>query len=386
MKYLPLIMAGVWRKPARAILTMLSVMIAFTLFGLTIGMNATFASVEANARMDRIYTGPRFGGSGLPLAAAAQIEKLPGVARVGMRGFVNGYHQDPKNRAFAMFVDPGLRRVMPDWPLTPRQWDLIESNRTGVVISKLQALQWKLKPGDSFAITSPAIPRADGNAWILQILDVADDVPYMTNGYMIGNFDYFDKSRPLAQQGTANQYVVVATDPARTAAIAQQIDDHFGSSATPTQSITEKAAFDISNSGLDIAAVDRDIALAGMFMVLFLTANGIARSVRERFAEFAMLKTLGYSDTSVVALVFWEAALPCVIGALLGVGLAAGVSALLPHFVPPGGALPPLPEVTAIVFLWAGLCAALVALASSALPGAPPKSDGYRDRIIGALT
>jgi putative ABC transport system permease protein len=160
---------------------------------------------------------------------------------------------------------------------------------------------------------------------------------------------------------------VVTTDPARTAEIAQQIDDHFANSATPTSSWTEKAVLDISNSGLDLATADRDIALAGMFMVLFLTANGIARSVRERFAEFAMLKTLGYSDTVVIALVFWEAALPCVIGALLGVGLAAGISAILPHFFPPGRGTP-LPTVTAIVFLWAGLSAALVALASSALP------------------
>jgi putative ABC transport system permease protein len=110
------------------------------------------------------------------------------------------------------------------------------------------------------------------------------------------------------------------------------------------------------------------VALAGMFMVIFLTANGIARSVRERFGEFAMLRTLGYGDTTVIALVFWEAALPCVAGALLGVGLAAGVSHFLPHFFPPGGGAPPLPRVTLTVFLWAGLAASLVALASSALP------------------
>jgi putative ABC transport system permease protein len=367
MKFLPLIMAGVWRRPARTILTLLSVMIAFTLFGLTIGMNATFAKVEANARLDRIYTDPRFGGAGMPVAVAGEIEHLPGVTMVGGESFINGYHQDPKNRAFVMLVDSNLRKVMADWPLTPRQWDQIEKNRTGVVISKIQALQWKLKPGDSFTITSPAVPRVDGNTWTFQVLDVAEDISYFSNGYMMGNFDYFDKSRPIAQQGRTNQYIVAVADPTRTAEIAQQIDDHFANSATPTSSWTEKAVLDISNSGLDIAAVDRDIALAGMFMVLFLTANGIARSVRERFGEFATLKTLGYSDTVVVALVFWEAALPCVVGALLGVGLAAGVSALLPHFFPPGRGTP-LPTMTAIVFLWAGLSAALVALASSALP------------------
>ncbi len=367
MKYFPLIWTAIMRRPARAVLTLLSVMIAFTLFGLTIGMNATFASVEANARMDRIYTGQRFGGNGMPVAVAGQIGQLPGVAKVGMEAFVNGYHQDPKNRAFAMFLDPGMRQVMTDWPLTARQWELIQNNRTGVVISKIQAMQWNLKPGDSFTITAPAIPRADGSTWTLQVLDVADDIPYMTNGYMMGNFDFFDKSRPLAQQGVANNYIVVTNDPGRTADIADRIDEHFANSATPTQSTTEKAALDISNSGLDFATVDRDIALAGMFMVLFLTANGIARSVRERFGEFAMLRTLGYSDNGVMALVFFEAALPCVVGALLGVGLAAWISALLPHFIPPGRGTP-VPSVNAIVFLWAALAASLVALASAALP------------------
>jgi putative ABC transport system permease protein len=309
VKYFPLVWAALMRRPTRAILTLLSVMIAFTLFGLTLGMNVTFAAVEANARTDRIWTDARFGGP-MPLAEAEEMQKLPGVAAVGAQGFVNGYHQDPKKRAFAMFLNPGMRKVMNDWPLTSRQWDLIENNRSGVVISKLQAMQWNLKPGDNFTITSPAVPRTDGNTWTLQVLDVADDITYMSNGYMMGNFDFYDQSRPPAQRGKAGQYLVLITDPTRTAEIAQQIDDHFANSPTPTSSWTEKAVLDISNSGLDFATVDRDVALAGMFMVLFLTANGIARSVRERFGELAMLRTLGYGDSAVIALVFWEAESP----------------------------------------------------------------------------
>ena len=91
---------------------------------------------------------------------------------------------------------------------------------------------------------------------------------------------------------------------------------------------------------MDIAAVDREVALAGMFMVLFLTANGIAQSVRERFAEFATLKTIGFSDNGVIALVFAEAAIPCLLGAGLGIGLAAVISNVMPHFLPPGQGLP----------------------------------------------
>jgi putative ABC transport system permease protein len=368
MKYVPLVWAAIMRKPARAILTLLSVMIAFTLFGLTIGMNATFDKVLANAHEDRLYTGPRFSNDGMPVAAAQEIEKLPGVAKVAYRSFITGYHQDPKNRVFIALLSPDVRKLMPDWPLTPQQWDAIQNNPDGVVISKIQALQWKLKPGDTFTVVAPLFAKSDGSkSWTFRVLDVADDIAYMSDGYIMGNFDYLDKGRPLASQGRTNQFFVQASDPARAADIAQLIDTSFANSDTPTQSITEKAAFDISNSGLDIAAVDRDIALAGMFMVLFLTANGIARSVRERFGEFAMLRTLGYSDLTVIALVFWEAALPCVIGALLGVGLAAAVSHVLPHFFPPGGGIP-LPIMTANVYLSAGVSAALVALASSVLP------------------
>jgi len=79
MRYLPLIWSAVMRKPTRTILTLLSVTVAFTLFGLMIGLNATFDEVAAKARADRIFTNARFGGNGMPIAVARQIAAIPGV-------------------------------------------------------------------------------------------------------------------------------------------------------------------------------------------------------------------------------------------------------------------------------------------------------------------
>ena len=61
---------------------------------------------------------------------------------------------------------------------------------------------------------------------------------------------------------------------------------------------------------------------------------------------------------------------PCLLGegAALGVGLAAFLSGQLPKLFPPGQGTPPLPTITAMVFVWAALCAAIVALVSAALP------------------
>jgi len=371
MKYVPLVWAAVMRKPVRAILTLLSVMFAFTLFGLTIGMNATFAKVQEEARADRIYSGARFSGgpSALPIALARQIEKLPGVAMVSAGSFIPGYHQDPKNRVFVQMNDDNIGKVMTEWPITLQQWALIHDNRRGLIVSKMQAQRWHLKVGDNFTMVSPLIKKADGsNSWTFQVVAVTDDVAYMVQGYMQGNYDYLDKARVLADQGKVGQFRVQTADPAHTADISERIDQTFANSTTPLQSITEKAALDISNSGLDIAAIDRDIAVAGMFMVLFLTANGIAQAVRERFAEFATLKTIGFSDYGVIALVFAEAAIPCLLGAVLGVGIAAVISKVMPAFLPPGQGFP-VPTMTAMVFVWAAISAAVVALASSALPG-----------------
>jgi putative ABC transport system permease protein len=371
MKYLPLVWAAIMRKPARAILTLLSVMIAFTLFGLTIGMNATFDAVSAAAKDNRIYTDPRFAGgmTPMPLAVAHRIERIPGVAEVGYQNFIPGYITDPKNRIFVQMYGDNARKVFTERPITPAQWDMLHNERDGVLVSRWQADKWHLKPGDRLTIVAPQVKKADGSTtWTFKVLSIVGDMAYMTNGYIMGNYDYFDKARPLASQGQVMNLQVQTSDASRTADIAQEIDDSFANSPNSTQSITEKAALDISNSGVDIAKVDREIALAGMFMVLFLTANGIAQAVRERFAEFATLKTVGFSDNGVIALVFAEAAIPCFLGAILGVGLAAWLSSLTPHFMPPSMGTPPLPRITVMVALWAALCALVVALASSALP------------------
>ncbi|HVW75896.1 MAG TPA: ABC transporter permease [Rhizomicrobium sp.] len=370
MKYVPLVWAAIMRKPVRAVLTLLSVMIAFTLFGLTIGMNATFDEVQKNARADRVWTNLRFAGDGLglPLAVSRQIAGLPGVSQVGYWSVLFGYHQVPRNRTFVLMADENMAKVFTEWPIRPEQWDALHRVRNGILVSQAMAQAWHLKPGDDFTIAAPQIKRADGsNAWTMHVLDLVGDVAYMNPGYMLGNYDYLNKARPAAQQDHVQQVFTQTSNPDGSSAMAQTIDQHFASSAIPTQSTTEKAAFDVNNVGIDIAAVDRDIALAGMFMVLFLTGNGIAQSVRERFAEFATLKTIGFTDTGVMALVFLEAAIPCVLGAVLGVGLAAWLAHVLPRLMPPGDGVP-LPRINDTVVIWAGISAAFVALASSALP------------------
>lgn len=386
MRFLPLIWAAVMRKPVRAILTLLSVMVAFTLFGITIGMNATFDKVAASAHNDRIWINQRFFGTGMPLAQVGQTAQLPGIAQVGYFGGLGGYHENERNHVFAFMTSDNFGKLFPEWPITPAQWDMLHKTRDGILISRIQADSWHLKPGDIFTIVAPQVKRADGKDWDLKVLAVVDDIPYMTGGFMLGNYDYFNKALPLAKQDKVGEIIAQVSNPAQTAVIAQQIDNRFANSASATQSTTETVMLDISSNGLDLATLDRKIALAGMFMVLFLTANGIAQSVRERLAEFATLKTIGFHDRAVVLLVFLEAALPCLLGAVLGVGLAAFLSGQLPKLFPPGQGTPPLPTMTVMVFVWAAIAATIVALASAALPALRLKRMDIATALSGRAT
>jgi putative ABC transport system permease protein len=162
---------------------------------------------------------------------------------------------------------------------------------------------------------------------------------------------------------------ILLKDPERAAAFTDEIDRTFASSPNPTFTVTDKATE--QNGAIarfNIPLVTQGVSAAGLFMILFLIANAIAQSVRERVAEFAVLKTLGFSNAGVTALVFAEATFPCLLGAAAGFAIAsalasriAGLSVLQKMAVAP-------PTLSLGVLATAFAFAALVAFASAVLP------------------
>ena len=369
MRYLPLIWSAVMRKPTRTILTLLSVTVAFTLFGLMIGLNATIELVAQRAHADRVWTFLRFDNSGLPIAVAKRIATMPGVKDSTVMIYFPGYVGDPKNRVFVIMADREYERVYPDQGLTQEQWQAVHKERDAIVMSQKQAALWHKKIGDNLTIISPETTRADGTkTWTFKVVGISEDITQAPAGFIIGNYDYYDKSRPLTEQGKINEVDFLVRDPAQAVSVGQQVDRLFANSASPTLSDTEVSAMSTNNfGGMDVKAITRDVSLAGLLMMMFLTATVIAQSVRERRAEFATLKTIGFSDSALMALVVVEAALPCLVGAICGVAMAAWLAQHLQALMPPNFGLP-APTMSASVIVWALASACAVALASTALP------------------
>jgi putative ABC transport system permease protein len=365
MKYFPLVWAALTRRKLRTVLTLLSVTAAFTLFGVMMGTDAAFRRAEDVINRKVAVISARFADN-LTDAMGQQIAAMPNVAAVSPGGTVFGYYRDPKTRAYAMMV--GDEAGWPNLPLSPEQWAEWRARPDGVFLSRLQAAQWGLKKGDIFTIIAPSILRADGGqAWRFEVLDVLDDTPYWPGGFSLGSYQYYKLSRPAADQPKAGWFQAVAKDAARANDTALAIDARFANSAIPTRSEAEvMMRTDDATAAVNVAAVTRRVALVGLFMILLLTGHGVAQSVRERLGEFAVLKTVGYSNTGVIALVFAEALAPTLLGAILGLGAAALLSARIPALLP--GLNLPEPYLSPAVIGEALSAAVLLAFLSVVLP------------------
>ena len=97
--------------------------------------------------------------------------------------------------------------------------------------------------------------------------------------------------------------------------------------------------------------------------LLFTIATMMVQSVRERTSEFAVLKTLGFTDRAVFLLILAEAITVCIAGAAFGLALATAAMPIGARFVP-GLSMPKITLAIGVV------CAVLVAVMSAAVPAA----------------
>ncbi len=379
MKHFPLIWASLWRKRARTILTLLSIVIAFLLFGLLQGVNAAFSRGVEMANVDRLVVINRIAlTEQLPSAFMTQIESIPGVKGVAYATWFGAYYQEAKNFIFAAPVDiDRYLQVVPELTAAPDVVEAMKRTRTGALVG-LEAMQkfgWKV--GDKIPLHSTIWPHGTINDldWTFDIVGTYDfpSDRSQTMGLFF-NHDFFDEAR-LYGKGTVGWYLVRVTDPTQATEVAKNIDALFANSPNETKTQSEK---EFSQSFLkqfgDINFIVTAIIGAVFFTLLFLTGNTMMQSVRERIPELAILKTLGYTDRGVLTLVLAESLLLCVLAAVIGLGLAWMAFPALKQFI----GVATLPSSVVITGLAA---AALLAV----IVGLPPGLRAQRLQIVDAL-
>ena len=379
MKYLVLVWAGLWRKKARSILTMLSIVVAFLLFGLLQGINQGMNHVFQSLNVDRLYIQSRISMSdGLPIAYLEQIKSVPGVRAVTHWSYFGGFFQNAQNSLPVFAIDAATQfAVYPKIKISTDQVAAMQRTRTGAIIGTEIAAKYGWKIGDKIPLQTSIWTKKDGtDAYPVEVVGIMDISAYDAGSFpaFYINYDYLDEARAFGT-GSVLYYIVSIDDPRRGAGIAAAIDALFANSSNETLTQTEQmfAQSQIKQVG-DINLIANSIVGATMFTLLFLTGSTMMQSVRERIPELAVLKTLGYSDNQVLSLVLVEALVLCVVAGLTGLGLARLAFGFMGSLF---GALSP----SALVLAMGVGVAILLAVVS----GLPPAWRAMRINIVDAL-
>jgi putative ABC transport system permease protein len=326
MYYLQFLLSNLGRKKARTILTVLSIMIAFLLFGLLRSLAAAFDQGAEIAGEDRLVSINKISLiQALPEAYLPKVQALDGVDRATSANWFGGYYQDPKNQfpQFPIVAEDYFEIYKEMITLPEAQMQAWKKNRIGVVIGKALVDRFKWKIGDRVPLMG-MFPREGGSTtweFVIEGIYEAKSKGADTSA-MLMHYDYFDEARQYGK-GDLGWLIIRVKDPKQAAQVAAAVDALFANSPAETKTSSEKDfAKSFAKQFGDIGLITTLILGAVFFTMLLVAGNTMAQSFRERIPELAILKTLGFSDQAVMIMVLAEAIVISLIGGLAGLFLA----------------------------------------------------------------
>lgn len=361
IRYLPLVARNLGRRKTRTLFTVLSILVAFFLYGLLGALRAGFEMGAEIAGADRLITIHKVSLiQPLPERYGERIRSLDGVVGVAHSTWFGGVYQDPKNFFAQMAVESErFLDLYPEYVLEPEERERWLADRTGAVVGASLARRFGWEVGDRIPIQGTIWRRADDAPWEFTIDGIYEPAEAgVDDTQFFFHYEFLDESRSFGQ-GIVGWYGVKVADPERSADVAAEIDTLFANSPAETRTATEKVFVQSFARQIgDIGAIVTGILAAVFFTILLVAGNTLAQSVRERTAELAVMKSLGFSDARVAALVLAEAAAYVVVGGGLGLALAW---LFVAQGDPTGGMLPafnlPPAHLVAGVLLIVGLAA-----------------------------
>ena len=383
MRFLPLIWSNLKRKKLRTVLTLLSILVAFILFGLLSSINQALTGGVTMEGQNRVIVRHKVSIIQLlPVSYKQRMERIPGVDLATHNTWFGGrFEQEPKVFFMQSPVDPeDFLSMHPELILAPEQKQHWLQDRTGAIVGRTTAEKLHWKVGDRKPITTPIWRKADGSqTWDFDIVGIFDGKDKNSDTYsLFFRYDYFDEARGFGK-GQVGWYTLRVKDASKAAETAKLVDQEFENSDYETKTEPEAAFAQawVKQIG-NIALICASILGAVFFTILLVTGNTMSQAVRERTGELGVLKAIGFTNGQVLLLVMAEACVLALLGGGLGLGLASlivpvvgqGLSNMLPMFFFP-------PRDLAI---GAGICLAL-----GLVTGIFPALAAMRLRVADAL-
>ena len=367
MFVLKLIARNAFRRKLRTALTVVGLFVAVLAYGLlqTV-IDAWYAGAQA-ASSTRLVTRNAISlVFPLPLSYEARIRSVEGVAAVARANWFGGVYQDPK-KFFAQFaISPNYLDLYPEFVLPEEQRQAWLRDRKGCLVGRQLADVYGFKVGDVLPLRGTIFP----GTWefvVRGIFEGSDETKITRQ--MMFHWDYLNEMVRKSSKTRADQvgiYIVGVKTPESAPVVARAIDAGFRNSLAETLTETEQA-FQLGFVAMsnEIIAAIRLVSYVVIVIIMAVMANTMAMSARERVAEYATLKTLGFRPAFIALLIVGESAAICALGgglAILAMPYAAGAFKAL------AGTYFPVFEVSALTLALQALCAAVVAVAAAIVP------------------
>lgn len=338
-----LIARNTFRHKLRTLLTVLGMVVAITAFGLlrTI-VDAWYAGANASSSARLVTRNSVSLVFSLPLTYAEKIRHVPGVTGVSWANWFGGVYVDERNFFPQFAIDPAsYLDLYPEIALGGDQRKAFLRDRQGAIAGRKLADKYGWKVGDAIALRGTIYP----GTWTFNLRGIYDGADRTTDeSTFFFQWPYLNEKVRAGNPRRADQtgvFVIRLADPATAAQVSTDIDAQFRNSLAETLTETEKA-FQLGFIAMTEAILVAIEAVSFVVIVIIMAvmANTMAMTARERGAEYATLKALGFGNGFVAALLLAESLAIALCGGVLGVALtfplahafAAAMGTLFPIF------------------------------------------------------
>ena len=363
-----LLLKNAFRHKLRTLLTMVGLVVAISAFGLlrTI-VDAWYAGVEGTSSTRLITRSAISIGQPLPRYYAERIRKIEGVSGVTWANWFGGIYLDRRNFFARFAVDgPSYFDIYPEYQLTDAERAAFMADRQGAIIGRDLAQRFGWKVGDTIPLSGTIYP----GTWTFTLRGIWDGADAKTDeSQLLMHWAFINESIRQRFRGRGDQvgvYIVGIDEPNNAAAVGQRIDKLFANSLAETMTETE-AAFQLSFVSMSeaILVAVQAVSLIIVVIIMAVMANTMTMTARERLAEYATLKALGFPPGFVVRLLLGESLLIAAIGGVAGLLLTWPLAAA---FRSAAGTLFPIFQVSTLTMALQLVAALVVGLVAAAWP------------------
>lgn len=317
-----LVLRNALRHKLRTTLTMVGIVVAITAFGLlrTI-VDAWYAGADATSSARLITRNSISLVFSLPLNYAQKIRQVPGVSSVSWANWFGGVYITESNFFPQFAVDaPTYLEMYPEYVLQADEKRAFLVDRQGVVVGRKLANEYGWTVGDQIPIRGTIYP----GTWTFTLRGIYDGADAKVDEtQFLFHWQFLNESIKQRFPRRGDQvgvYVVEIRDPGQAAEVSERIDATFKNSLAETLTETEKA-FQLGFVAMTEAILIAIEAVSFVVIVIIMAvmANTMAMTTRERYAEYATMKAIGFSNGFVAMLICVESIAIALAGGLLGI-------------------------------------------------------------------